>query len=129
MNLAPEIMKKVLEIVEGPYTLRNETKLKSRKIHYMLNMALSQHLLLVLACGTVYPVTLKSVNSLSFSNQKSKIGFLKTALANFVKLTCNESAKCKFPIKRCIFMTFRFRGGSLSPESPGKGIFVTRVNN
>ena len=63
-------MKKVFEIVEGPFTLRNETKLKSRKIHYMLNTALRQHLLLVIGCGTVYPVTLKSVNSLSFSSQK-----------------------------------------------------------
>ena len=26
-------MKEVLEIVEGPHTLRNELKLKSRKIH------------------------------------------------------------------------------------------------
>ena len=33
MNLAPEIMKKVFEIVEGLYALRNELKLKSRKIH------------------------------------------------------------------------------------------------
>ena len=33
MNLAPEIMKEVFEIVEGPDTLRNELKLKSRKIH------------------------------------------------------------------------------------------------
>ena len=34
MNLAPEIMKEVFEIVEGsPYALRNELKLKSRKIN------------------------------------------------------------------------------------------------
>ena len=33
MNLTPEIMKEVFEIVEGPYVLRNELKLKSRKIH------------------------------------------------------------------------------------------------
>ena len=33
MNLAPEIMKEVFEIVEGPYTLRNKLKVKSRKIH------------------------------------------------------------------------------------------------
>ena len=33
MNLAPEIMKEVFEIVECPYTLRNKVKLKSRKIH------------------------------------------------------------------------------------------------
>ena len=33
MNLDPDIMKEVFEIVEGPYALRNEIKLKLRKIH------------------------------------------------------------------------------------------------
>ena len=33
MNLAPEIMKEVFDIVEGPYALRNELKIKSRKTH------------------------------------------------------------------------------------------------
>ena len=33
MNLGPEIMKEVFEIVEGSHALRNELKLKSRKIH------------------------------------------------------------------------------------------------
>ena len=33
MNLAAKKMKEVFEIVEGPYGLRNELKLKSRKIH------------------------------------------------------------------------------------------------
>ena len=32
MNLSPEIMKEVFEIVEGPHALRNDLKLKSRKI-------------------------------------------------------------------------------------------------
>ena len=62
-------------------------------------MALKQHLLLALESGTVYPVTLSNVNPLSFSSQRSKIGFLKTALANFAKHTSNELAACKFPIK------------------------------
>ena len=66
-------------------------------------MALKQHLLLALESETVYSVTLKSANSLSFSSQKSKIGFLETALANFVKLTSNELATCKLPIK-CVFL-------------------------
>ena len=33
MNLAPEIMKEVFDIVEGPYALRNELKIKLRKTH------------------------------------------------------------------------------------------------
>ena len=33
MNLGPEIMKKVFEIVEAPHVLRSELKLKSRKIN------------------------------------------------------------------------------------------------
>ena len=48
----------------------------------LLAMALEQHLLLVLESGTVNPVTLKSVNPLSFSIQISKIRVLITALAN-----------------------------------------------
>ena len=33
MNLGPEIMKEVFEIVEGPHALRSELKLKLRKNH------------------------------------------------------------------------------------------------
>ena len=33
MNLGPEMMKEVSEIVEGSHALRNELELKSRKIH------------------------------------------------------------------------------------------------
>ena len=61
-------------------------------------MTLKQYLFFALESGTVYPVTLNNVNPLRFSSQRSKIGFLKTALANFVKLTSNESATCKLPI-------------------------------
>ena len=61
---------------------------------------MKQYLLLAVESRAVYPVTLKRVNSLSFSSQKSKIGFLKTALGNFVKR--NESATCKLPIKCAI---------------------------
>ena len=82
-------------------------------------MALKQHLLLALESRTVYLVTLSNVNPLSFSSQRSKIGFLKTALANFAKLTSNESATCKFPIKYVFFMTVRFRSGSTWPVTPG----------
>ena len=32
MNLAPEIIREVFEIVERPYAFRNELKLKSRKV-------------------------------------------------------------------------------------------------
>ena len=53
---------------------------------------MKQPLLLALESGTVYPDTLKSVNTLSFSSQNSKIRFFKTVLANFVKFTTNESA-------------------------------------
>ena len=33
MNLAPEIIREVFEIVERPYAFRNELILKSRKVH------------------------------------------------------------------------------------------------
>ena len=61
-------------------------------------MALKQHLFLALESGTVYLVNLRNVNP-SFSSQRSKTGFQKTALANFVKLTSYESATCKYPMK------------------------------
>ena len=62
-------------------------------------MALKHHILLVVESGTVYPVTLSNVNPLSFSSQRSKIGFVKTVLANAAKRTSNESATCKFSMK------------------------------
>ena len=98
MSLGPEIMKESFEIVELPHALRNELKLKSRKIH-SVRYGIETVSFVGAVSGAVYPVTLSSVNPLSFSSQRSKIGFLKTALANFVKLTSNESATCKFPIK------------------------------
>ena len=67
-------------------------------------MALKQHLLLALEPGTVYPVTLNNVNPVNFSGQRSKIKFLKTALANLVKLTSSESATCKLLIKRVFLL-------------------------
>ena len=82
MNLAPEIMIEASEIVKCPYTLRNELKLKLRKIQSA-------------RVWNSLPVTLKSVNPLSFSIQKSKIEFLKTALVNFVNLTSKKSATFK----------------------------------
>ena len=33
MNLGPEIMKEVFEVIEDPHVLRNDLKLKWRKIH------------------------------------------------------------------------------------------------
>ena len=112
-------MNEVFEIVESPHALRNELKLKSRKTQVWHRMASKQHLFLALESVTVYPVTLNNVNPLSFSSQRSKIGFLKTALANFVKLTSNESATCKFPIKYVFFMTVIFRSGSTCSVTSG----------
>ena len=89
-------MKGVFEIVECPYALRNELKLKFTR----LGMTLRQHLLLALESRSVYPIPLKSVNPLSYTSQKSKIGFLETALANFVNLTSNESATYKLQTKQ-----------------------------
>ena len=112
MNLSPEIMKEVFGIVEGPHVLRNELKLKSRKIHSVKYGIEAAYFV-----GAVW----SSLNLLSFSSQRSKIGFLKIALANFVRLTSNESATCKFPIKYVFFffMTVRFRKESTCPVTPG----------
>ena len=62
-------------------------------------MTLKQYIFFALESGAVYPVTFNNVNHLRFSSQRSKIWFLKSVLANFVKLTSNESVTCKLPIK------------------------------
>ena len=68
MNLAPEMKKKVFQIVECLYTFRNELKLKSRKIHSRYDIEITSF---------VGARAWNSLNPLSFSSQKSKIGFLK----------------------------------------------------
>ena len=98
MNLGPEIMK---EVFESPQALRNELKLKTRKIH-SVRYGIETGSFVCARVWNSLPSDLINVNPLSFSSQKSKIGSLKTALANFAKLTSNESATCKFPIK-CFF--------------------------
>ena len=90
----------------------------NREKFTLLVMELRQHLPLMVGSVTVLPVTL-NINPLSFSSQRSKTGFLKTAFSNFVKLTTNESATCKFPIKCVFFMTVRFRSGSTRSVTPG----------
>ena len=89
--------------------------------------------MLALESGKFYPVTLKSVNPLNFSSQKSKIDFLKTALTNFKNPTSNESGTCKLQTKRLInyydsfLMMIRFRDRSTSHATPGIWVFVTVV--
>ena len=68
MNLGPEIMKEVFKIV-GPHALRNELKLKSRKIH-SVRYGIETVSFVGAVSGAVYPVTLSSVNPLSFSSQR-----------------------------------------------------------
>ena len=68
MNLTPKILKEVFEIVEFPYAIRDKLQLKSIKKTTLLDMTLKQHLLLSVESGTVYPVTLNSVNILSFTS-------------------------------------------------------------
>ena len=73
MKLAPEITKEVFEILEGPYALRNEPKLKTKKKITFLGMTLKQYIFFALESGAVYPVTFNNVNHLRFSSQRSKI--------------------------------------------------------
>ena len=95
MNLAPEIIKEVFEIVEYPYALRKELKLKSRKI-----------------LSVRYGIETASFDGTRVWNSwpidlRSKTGFLKTALANFVTLTSIESATCKLRTK-CLIIYYNF---------------------
>ena len=94
MNLSPEIMKELFEIVEGPHALRNELKLKSRKIHSVRY-----------GIETAFFVGARVWNSLPSDLKHCKsLELFKTALANFAKLTSNETATCKFPIKFVFFL-------------------------
>ena len=92
-------------------------------------MAFKQHHLLALESGKVYAVTLKNLNTLSLSNRRLKIGFLKTTLGNFVRLTSIESPTCKLLIEYIFFMTIRFRGGFTGRVIPGVQVFVAIVND
>ena len=91
MNLVPEIMKEVFEIVEGLQALKNELKLKSRKIH-SVRYGIEATSFVGARVWNSLPSDLKQCKSLELF--KSKIGFLKTTLAN-----SNELAACKFPNK------------------------------
>ena len=105
MNLALQIMKDVFEIVKCSHSLRNELQKFTQ-----LYMTSNRHLLLVQESGTVYLVTLKSVNPLKFSGQKSQSELLETALVNFVKLTSTKLATCRLCSFICIYeyMYLRF---------------------
>ena len=68
MNLTLEIMKGVFEIVEGPYALRNELKLKSRKIH-CVRYGIETASFVGARVWNSLPSDLKECKSLSFSSQ------------------------------------------------------------
>ena len=111
-------MKEVFQIVEGHQALRNELKLKLRKIN-SARYGIETVSFVGARVWNSLPNDLSNVNPLSFPNQRSKIGSLKTAIANFSKLTSNESATCKFPIKFFFFMIVRFRRVSTCHVTPG----------
>ena len=73
MNLAPEVMKEIFEIAECLYALKNELKIKSKKIHSVRY-----------GIETVFTMTLKYGNPLNFSNQK--LDSLKLPLQNLETL-------------------------------------------
>ena len=78
-------------------------------------MALKQYLFLALESGTACQVTLKTINPLSFSSQKSEIRFLKIAFANFENLTSNESATCEL-LTKCLIIVIVIFIINLFPE-------------
>ena len=68
INLAPEIMKEVFEIVECRYTLINELQLKSRKIH-SVRYGIETASFVGARVWNSLPSDLKECKSLSFSSQ------------------------------------------------------------
>ena len=82
MNLASEIMKQLFEIVEGPYALRNQLRLKSRKIHsvrYGIETA-------SFVGARVWKSDLKQCKSLEFFKPKIKNWILENCLCKLTSL-------------------------------------------
>ena len=71
MNLGAEIMKEVFEIVEGPHALRNELKLKLRKIH-SVRYEIEVTSLVGTRVWNSLPSDLKQFKSLELFKSKSK---------------------------------------------------------
>ena len=69
MNLDPEILKEVLEIVELPHALRNKLKLKSRKIH-SVRYGIETASFVGARVWSSLPSDLKQCNPFSFSSQR-----------------------------------------------------------
>ena len=86
VNLAPEIMKNIFDISQSPYSLKNELILGSWKI-YSVRYYVETAFYVMLESGTVFLLTLKSVNPLNFLSEKSQNIFLEAGLANFLKPT------------------------------------------
>ena len=82
MNLASEIMKQLFEIVEGPYALRNQLRLKSSKIHsvrYGIETA-------SFVGARVWKSDLKQCKSLEFFKPKIKNWILENCLCKLTSL-------------------------------------------
>ena len=122
MNLTPELMKEVFEIVDCLHARRNELKLKSRKI-CPVSYGIGTPCFAGAKFSNSFPSDLKECKSLEFFKSKIKNWIPETVLANFVNLTSNESATCEF-LTECliiiiIIIIIIFRGGSTSPAIPG----------
>ena len=121
MNLAPEIMKEVFEIVEGPYPLKNQLKLKSRKIHYVRYCIESTSF-----------ATARFWKSLPSDPKECKSHELfKSKIRNWIPENC-LCKLCKtylYRIDICFFKTIRFRSGSTCPVNPEVWVFKAIVND
>ena len=71
MNLGPEIVNEVFEIVEGPHALRNEIKLKSRKIQ-SVRYGIETASFVGTRVGNSLPSNLKQYKSLELFKSKVK---------------------------------------------------------
>ena len=81
MNLDSEIMKELFKIVEGAYALRNELKLKSRKIH-SVTYGIETTSFVDTRVWNILPSDLKQCKSLELFKSKIKNWILETTLAN-----------------------------------------------
>ena len=72
MKLAPEITKEVFEILEGPYALRNEPKLKTKKKNHFLRYDIETVYFLCARVWSSLPSDLQQCKSLEIFKSKIK---------------------------------------------------------
>ena len=112
-------MKEVFGIVEGPHVLRNELKLKSRKINSLRYGIETAYF--VGAVWSSLPSDLKQCKSLNLFKSKIKSWIPENCPCKLCKTYLQRIGYVQISNEICFlfFMTVRFRKESTCPVTPG----------